>query len=190
MIKGIASHTRWVIASSGMTDRVLVRIRYDSSREKWWSCKYKLSSPASVYFQFLFDNIWTILDIDSNSNLSRDLLLGTVSHYCSVWLNIKPIIGLYSGVLYARNEEEDKQYPLFQIAGIHNDNINSVSLLFIVTFVIATAVYLFVFSCSLCKWSCIAWSRGSNRCLESDVTPHYKTRDAVHEQSKSISYRL
>ena len=70
----------------------------------------------------------------------------------------KPIIGLYSGILYWKNEDEEKhsKFPLFTSTGQNDANIHDVTLLCIVTFVISTGVYLLIFSCSLCKWSCIA----------------------------------
>ena len=125
----------------------------------------KLPSLASIHFQFLFDNIWTFLDIDSDSNLSRHLLLGKPYKwfYQDSSLNFfhypfKPIIGLYSGILYWKNEDEEKhsKFPLFTSTGQNDANIHDVTLLCIVTFVISTGVYLLIFSCSLCKWSCIA----------------------------------
>ena len=64
------------------------------------------------------------------------------------------------------------------------DHLNDKWLIVLVIFIMTTGVYLFVFSLSLFKWTCVALN-GSR--FESDVTPRFKTRDIVHEEREFFS---
>ena len=145
--------------------------------------------------QFIFSAVFMMIEVFCSSIPIR------FYHVIYCW----PVVGLYSGLLYWHNQgtwvsirkkifqkifeylwlnqkkDELNKFPLFHSdqALSNVDHLNDKWLIVLVIFIMTTGVYLFIFSLSLFKWTCVALN-GSR--FESDVTPRFKTRDIVHEE--------
>ena len=175
----------------------------------------KLSSPTSIHFQFLFDNFWTFLDIDPNSNLPCHLLLGELflpNQYLDIFCPLAHNWSVLGNTLL----EKWRRREAFEIPSVHVDRskrrkyswYNTVMYCHVCDLNRRLSFDIFMFALQMelyCKYSgkfsfkilrifdqtfYAVWNywKTGKRHLESDVTPHYKTRDSIHQERKWYAF--